>query len=63
MLFPIAFVNGVIIFQIRTARGTCGPVGSCDIDYVISYFVECRGLFNNPASLKSGPSKGGYWVC
>ena len=33
-----------------------------DVDYVI-YFVKCHGLFDNPASLKNGPSKGGYWVC
>ena len=23
-------------------------------------FVKCHGLFDNPASLKIGPSKGGY---
>ena len=27
---------------------------------VIKKFVKCHCLFDNPASLKSGPSKGGY---
>ena len=27
---------------------------------IIYNFVKCHGLFDNPASLKSGPSKGSY---
>ena len=27
---------------------------------LFNIFVKCHGLFDNPASLKSGPSKGGY---
>ena len=30
------------------------------MDYVIFNLVKCHGLFDNHASLKSGPSKGGY---
>ena len=34
--------------------------GMIDVDHVILYFVECHGLFNNPASLQNGPSNGSY---
>ena len=27
---------------------------------LLFFFVKCHCLFDNPASLKSGPSKGGY---